>query len=361
VILLIGTGVAAILSLVAVAFLFRLFSKQDPNSFRRKVWVALGLMSCIASGTVMMLYYVGFFGENFRKVHDSQCYRSASLSLESLEQRVKENGIKTVVNLRGAGRQPWYAAQRNLLSKLNVSQEDISLDTKDLPRPEHLAALIRVLNTSPRPLLLHCNHGVDRTGIAAVLYKSIVGQVPVADAIASEQSIYSGHIATSNNDAGDRFFELYEAETPSMPLETWILEKYPQRYAELALAAKSATSVEWYNAPFRLGPLTLTPFKCLGIFGATLFACRWFVQAYYSRRAGRPVTPLNFWLMSIVGSLFMLFYFIFSAKQDIVGIISNIFPATVAAYNVFLELRHRSLERSNQVQNLTASTPPLIQ
>jgi len=100
------------------------------------------------------------------------------------------------------------------------------------------------------------------------------------------------------------------------------------------------------NTPFwtpELGTwkLVLTPWKAIGIFGAVMFASRWFVQVYYSRKAGRPVTPPIFWIMSVAGSLLLLSYFFFSAKQDIVGIINNLFPCFIAVYNLILELRYQ--------------------
>jgi lipid-A-disaccharide synthase-like uncharacterized protein len=101
--------------------------------------------------------------------------------------------------------------------------------------------------------------------------------------------------------------------------------------------------------------LVLTPWKVLGMSGAFLFASRWFVQAYYSRKAGRPVTPLGFWIMSVCGSLLLLLYFFCSAKQDIVGIVSNLFPCTIACYNLFLELRYR---KRLAMQNAAAPTEP---
>jgi lipid-A-disaccharide synthase-like uncharacterized protein len=61
---------------------------------------------------------------------------------------------------------------------------------------------------------------------------------------------------------------------------------------------------------------------------------------YYSRRYRKPVVPTAFWLMSISGSLLLLSYFIFG-KNDSVGILSNLFPAGVAGYNLYLDLRHK--------------------
>ena len=69
-----------------------------------------------------------------------------------------------------------------------------------------------------------------------------------------------------------------------------------------------------------------------------LFAGRWFVQMYYSRKYRKPVVPTVFWLMSISGSLLLLSYFIFG-KNDSVGILSNLFPAGVAGYNLYLDAK----------------------
>jgi lipid-A-disaccharide synthase-like uncharacterized protein len=60
-----------------------------------------------------------------------------------------------------------------------------------------------------------------------------------------------------------------------------------------------------------------------------------------TRRAGKPTMPRLFWIMSVVGSALLLSYFIFG-KNDSVGVLSNLFPAVVALYNLVLDVRaHR--------------------
>jgi len=90
--------------------------------------------------------------------------------------------------------------------------------------------------------------------------------------------------------------------------------------------------------------ITITPWKLVGYLGVMLFAGRWFVQLYYSRKLRRPVVPTVFWLMSISGSLLLLAYFTFG-KNDSVGVLSNLFPAGVASYNLYLDLRRRRERR----------------
>lgn len=92
--------------------------------------------------------------------------------------------------------------------------------------------------------------------------------------------------------------------------------------------------------PFFDTPLVLTWWKLWGFCGALMFTGRWFVQMYFSRKAKRPVLPLAYWVMSLVGSLMLLTYFIFG-KNDSVGIVLNLFPCAVASYNLMLEIKHR--------------------
>ena len=86
--------------------------------------------------------------------------------------------------------------------------------------------------------------------------------------------------------------------------------------------------------------ITVTPWKLLGFAGVALFAARWVVQLWASRSRGRPVLPLAFWLMSIGGSVLLVLYFAFGSG-DPVGLLSNLFPAAIATYNLLLDVRHR--------------------
>jgi lipid-A-disaccharide synthase-like uncharacterized protein len=93
--------------------------------------------------------------------------------------------------------------------------------------------------------------------------------------------------------------------------------------------------------------IQITGWKIVGYLGVLLFSARWFVQMWASRAARKPTVPVAFWFMSAAGSLACLAYFIFG-KSDSVGVLSNLFPCGVAAYNLYLEATHRQ----------TASVPP---
>lgn len=94
--------------------------------------------------------------------------------------------------------------------------------------------------------------------------------------------------------------------------------------------------------------VVITPWKLIGYLGVFLFAGRWLVQMAATRRHGRPAFPELFWLMSILGSVLLLSYFIWG-KNDSVGVLSNLFPIIVAAYNLFMHYRSRSEDASKSV------------
>ncbi len=95
-----------------------------------------------------------------------------------------------------------------------------------------------------------------------------------------------------------------------------------------------------YEGTFFNRELVLTFWKIIGYLGVALFGSRWFVQLYASRKAKQVTMPRAFWIMSVLGSTCLLSYFTLG-KNDSVGILSNIFPAFVSFYNLFLDIKNR--------------------
>jgi len=89
---------------------------------------------------------------------------------------------------------------------------------------------------------------------------------------------------------------------------------------------------------FEIFNVIVTPWKLIGYLGVCLFAGRWVVQVFATRRHGRPAFPGLFCTMSMAGSALLLAYFIWG-KNDSVGVMSNLFPMAVAAYNFAMHRR----------------------
>jgi len=84
--------------------------------------------------------------------------------------------------------------------------------------------------------------------------------------------------------------------------------------------------------------IVVTPWKIVGFLGAFMFAGRWLVQAWATRRAGRPTIPRSFWIISLAGSAMVTSYFIWG-KNDSVGVLTNLLPASVALYNLVMDIK----------------------
>ena len=118
------------------------------------------------------------------------------------------------------------------------------------------------------------------------------------------------------------------------------------------------TPIEW----LAWTGLHMSPWKIIGVTGALMFAGRWVVQFLASRKQRKPVIPRLFWYMSLAGSAMTLSYFVFSAKQDAVGVLQNLFPAFTAGYCLWLDIRHRGCrrDRASEEDDLRGASPQTL-
>ncbi len=90
----------------------------------------------------------------------------------------------------------------------------------------------------------------------------------------------------------------------------------------------------------KVAGLVITPWKIVGWIGNLIFSTRFIYQWIASERAKQSVIPAGFWLLSTLGSLFLLAYFAFY-RRDSVGVISTIFPLPIYIRNLVLQLKNR--------------------
>lgn len=141
--------------------------------FKRRIgrvtlWVGLPLLA-VALVLTGYLYCCGVLGANFHEVSagPSALYRSAQLGAEDLKARIGEHRIKTVVNLRGENPgKAWYDEETAALQEMGVKRIDVKMSGKHMPSRDKLVQLVRALQTAERPVLVHCQSGADRTGLA---------------------------------------------------------------------------------------------------------------------------------------------------------------------------------------------------
>lgn len=109
-----------------------------------------------------------------RKAHEvypGTLYRSAQLSTAQLSQVVQEHKILSILNLRGENSaEPWYQKELKFAADKNLSYYHLGMQSYTMPSKAQLLQLVHILQTSPKPLLVHCEGGADRTGLASAIY-----------------------------------------------------------------------------------------------------------------------------------------------------------------------------------------------
>jgi protein tyrosine/serine phosphatase len=109
--------------------------------------------------------------DNFHEVERGELYRSAQMGPKDLGRRIRENGIRTIINLRGAAPgEEWFERETEVAEQAGVKMYNIGFTAERIPTAAELGALLAAFDEAPRPILVHCRAGADRTGEAVAVY-----------------------------------------------------------------------------------------------------------------------------------------------------------------------------------------------
>ena len=180
---------------------------------------------------LVFLWFVGLLGGNVRVVESGRFYRSAQLSGANLETVIERYRIRSVVNLRGPSDRDFYLSERAICRKEGVAHYDLSLSAYRLPTPLEVQGLVATLDRAPRPVLIHCQQGADRSGMASTIYQALYEGVPLDRAERDQLTWRYGHFAFVGTWRLARFFDPYRQTAKGEGLRTWIENTYPTVYA----------------------------------------------------------------------------------------------------------------------------------
>ena len=114
---------------------------------------------------------VGELLGNFHWIEAGKAARSAQLHALALGPFLASHRIAAMVNLRGAHPEfGWWRREIKVCRARGVRHFDVLLDSRRLPTRTMLANLMEAFEIAPRPLLIKCSGGQDRTSLAAALY-----------------------------------------------------------------------------------------------------------------------------------------------------------------------------------------------
>jgi protein tyrosine phosphatase (PTP) superfamily phosphohydrolase (DUF442 family) len=147
---------------------------------------------------------------NFHPVIPEKVFRCAQLSSRELERRIRGHGIRTLVNLRGScPDQSWYVAEVQAAERLGVHMIDLSFYSWRPPPVEKMRALVEVLWKAPGPVLVHCQSGADRTGLASAMVLLLRTRTSLPEA-RRQLALRFGHWGVGRTGWMHRFFDCYE-------------------------------------------------------------------------------------------------------------------------------------------------------
>lgn len=159
--------------------------------------------------------YLGYLqlSGNFHVVLEGQLYRSAQPTSIALRDYAKSYGVKTVVNLRGRNDNAvWYEDETGEALLLGIRHVDFKMSASRELTMDEVSRLVTLLRDVPKPILIHCQGGADRSGLVAAIYLHQISGVDVETA-EGQISLFYGHISIpylSSAYAMDRTWEQLE-------------------------------------------------------------------------------------------------------------------------------------------------------
>ncbi|MBY0353860.1 tyrosine-protein phosphatase [Candidatus Babeliales bacterium] len=193
----------------------------------QKNWflVFIGMLLCTSN-----CHGLAFFRQrldNFFAVEKGALYRSRQLSPRRLQHYLKKHNIKTVINLRGTNtHKHWWRQELAAVDALDVKFFNISMNASGMSSKNNLVKLLSLYQNAPKPILIHCKSGTDRTGEAAALW--VLEQQKRSKKAALKQFSFLKHgYITRRRPAKKLLIKIWQNYQ-------WLVERYnPCHYAQL--------------------------------------------------------------------------------------------------------------------------------
>ncbi len=162
---------------------------------------------------------------NFHQVAPG-VYRSNHPTHDRFEQ-MRDQGITTVLNLRGAGNGAHYLSEKASCEALGITLISTTLHARAAATRAELLALIDIFQTIDKPFVMHCKSGADRAGLASAIWLLVMEGKPVAEA-AKMLSWRFWHFRNRKVGILDYILDCYGARNTRDPISfrDWVAAEY---------------------------------------------------------------------------------------------------------------------------------------
>ncbi|HEV7308670.1 dual specificity protein phosphatase family protein [Ensifer sp.] len=174
-----------------------------------------------ALGAGLAVYLVGLqWTGNFHTLVAGEVYRSAQPGPEAISAYSKAYGIRTILNLRGEKKdERWYQDEVGAAAKNGITLINFPMSASATIDRKETDALMAILRDAPKPLLIHCRAGADRTGLVSTIYLQQIAGVDEETAEWQLSPLY-GHLALPYISGTFAMDETWEALEKSFGLDS---------------------------------------------------------------------------------------------------------------------------------------------
>lgn len=160
------------------------------NGILRRTGLLLGIAAISVGAYLVSIQMTG----NFATVVPGEVYRSNQPTATDIAAYAKRYNIRTIVNLRGRHETAaWYKDEAAEAKRLGLTLVDFPMEADRRLDAEAADQLVAILRDAPRPILIHCRSGADRTGLASAIYLARVAKINEETA-ERQLSVRYGHI-----------------------------------------------------------------------------------------------------------------------------------------------------------------------
>ena len=131
----------------------------------------------------------------FHTIEPGKVYGCSQLTAAGFEQRVTEYKIRSIINLRGPSpNSEWYKQEKAAAARLGITHIDVAgMSSKFFPVAYWMRKAVLALETCPKPVLVHCYSGVDRTGLMHIIWLLLSDENESPDTVLQRLSIWRFH------------------------------------------------------------------------------------------------------------------------------------------------------------------------
>lgn len=152
-----------------------------------RAWVVVVVALILVGGGLGLWAHSSYYLWLFAPVVRGGLYRSRQPTGRQWA-LLERNGIRTVINLRPRGEDPEaFDEERTRCEAAGVRLVELPV-TAEAPDDEKILSFLRETRRGPAPVLVHCEHGRNRTGVMVAAYRIVVQGWSVGKAMADLES-----------------------------------------------------------------------------------------------------------------------------------------------------------------------------